>query len=73
MKYLEASSWRLMKFSMKKLEILKKDIKFRGGLLGLKYFLMILELPLLRYSMLILFVMSSTEVRSLVIVPSLKL
>ncbi|GJR86152.1 hypothetical protein Tco_0210163 [Tanacetum coccineum] len=31
--------------SMKKLEILKKNIKFRGGLLGLKDFLMILELP----------------------------
>ncbi|GJV60251.1 hypothetical protein Tco_1466351 [Tanacetum coccineum] len=34
--------------SMKKLEILKKNIKFKGGLLGLKYFLMILELLLLR-------------------------
>ncbi|GJV25391.1 hypothetical protein Tco_1378086 [Tanacetum coccineum] len=34
--------------SMKKLEILKKNIKFRGGLLGLKDFLMILELLLLR-------------------------
>ncbi|GJS63905.1 hypothetical protein Tco_0678469 [Tanacetum coccineum] len=29
--------------SMKKLEILKKNIKFRGGLLGLKAFLMLLE------------------------------
>ncbi|GJZ85325.1 hypothetical protein Tco_0650664 [Tanacetum coccineum] len=37
-----------MKLSMKKLEILKKNIKFRGGLLGLKDFLMILELPLPR-------------------------
>ncbi|GKD03419.1 putative reverse transcriptase domain-containing protein [Tanacetum coccineum] len=37
-----------MKLSMKKLEILKKNIKFRGGLLGLKDFLMILELLLLR-------------------------
>ncbi|GJR41999.1 hypothetical protein Tco_1310102 [Tanacetum coccineum] len=35
--------------SMKKLEILKKNIKFRGGLLGLKDFMMILELLLLRY------------------------
>ncbi|GJX16320.1 hypothetical protein Tco_0217152 [Tanacetum coccineum] len=35
--------------SMKKLEILKKNIKFRGGLLGLKDFLMILELLLLSY------------------------
>ncbi|GKE83386.1 hypothetical protein Tco_1557128 [Tanacetum coccineum] len=32
-----------MKLSMKKLEILKKNIKFRGGLLGLKAFLMLLE------------------------------
>ncbi|GJX50626.1 hypothetical protein Tco_0277471 [Tanacetum coccineum] len=38
-----------MKLSMKKLEILKKNIKFRGGLLGLKDFLMILELLLLSY------------------------
>ncbi|GJX50491.1 hypothetical protein Tco_0277336 [Tanacetum coccineum] len=37
-----------LKLSMKKLEILKKNIKFRGGLLGLKDFLMILELPLIR-------------------------
>ncbi|GJS18854.1 hypothetical protein Tco_0413326 [Tanacetum coccineum] len=37
-----------MKLSMKKLEILKKNIKFKGGLLGLKDFLMILELLLLR-------------------------
>ncbi|GJX63281.1 hypothetical protein Tco_0296181 [Tanacetum coccineum] len=36
--------------SMKKQEILKKNIKFRGGLLGLKDFLMILELLLLRSS-----------------------
>ncbi|GJT38040.1 hypothetical protein Tco_0937905 [Tanacetum coccineum] len=34
--------------SMKKLEILKKNIKFRGGLLGLKDFMMILKLLLLR-------------------------
>ncbi|GJU40186.1 ribonuclease H-like domain-containing protein [Tanacetum coccineum] len=34
--------------SMKKLEILKKNIKFRGGLLGLKGFMMILKLLLLR-------------------------
>ncbi|GJU52842.1 hypothetical protein Tco_1226556, partial [Tanacetum coccineum] len=34
--------------SMKKLEILKKNIKFRGGLLGLKNFMMILKLLLLR-------------------------
>ncbi|GKA25702.1 hypothetical protein Tco_0711811, partial [Tanacetum coccineum] len=34
--------------SMKKLEILKKNIKFRGGLLGLKNFLLIFELLLLR-------------------------
>ncbi|GJT38424.1 hypothetical protein Tco_0938289 [Tanacetum coccineum] len=33
--------------SMKKLEILKKNIKFRGGLLGLKDFMMILKLLLL--------------------------
>ncbi|GKE99030.1 hypothetical protein Tco_0022381, partial [Tanacetum coccineum] len=38
-----------MKLSMKKLEILKKNIKFREGLLGLKDFLMILELLLLRF------------------------
>ncbi|GKB37327.1 hypothetical protein Tco_0882269 [Tanacetum coccineum] len=38
----------IMKLSMKKLEILKINIKFRGGLLGLKDFLMILELLLLR-------------------------
>ncbi|GJT00911.1 hypothetical protein Tco_0822080 [Tanacetum coccineum] len=37
--------WKLL--SMKKLEILKKNIKFRGGLLGLKVFMMILELLLL--------------------------
>ncbi|GJR48589.1 hypothetical protein Tco_1316692 [Tanacetum coccineum] len=37
--------WKLL--TMKKLEILKKNIKFRGGLLGLKDFLMILELLLL--------------------------
>ncbi|GJS65845.1 hypothetical protein Tco_0680409 [Tanacetum coccineum] len=37
-----------MKLSIKKLGILKKNIKFRGGLLGLKDFLMILELLLLR-------------------------
>ncbi|GJZ67972.1 hypothetical protein Tco_0631212 [Tanacetum coccineum] len=39
-----------MKLSMKKLEILKKNIKFMGGLLGLKDFLMILELLLLSYA-----------------------
>ncbi|GJU93636.1 putative ribonuclease H-like domain-containing protein [Tanacetum coccineum] len=40
---------RKLQLSMKKLEILKKNIKFRGGLLGLKGFLMILELlPLSR-------------------------
>ncbi|GJU41032.1 hypothetical protein Tco_1193989 [Tanacetum coccineum] len=33
--------------SMKKLEILKENIKFRGGLLGLKDFMMILKLLLL--------------------------
>ncbi|GJV21474.1 hypothetical protein Tco_1370494 [Tanacetum coccineum] len=33
-----------MKLSMKKLEILKKNIKFRGGLLGLKSFLKLLLL-----------------------------
>ncbi|GJS07470.1 hypothetical protein Tco_0364266 [Tanacetum coccineum] len=37
-----------------KLEILKKNIKFRGGLLGLKDFLMILELLLLRFMLLLL-------------------
>ncbi|GJY10190.1 gag-pol polyprotein [Tanacetum coccineum] len=37
-----------MKLSMKKLEILKKNIKFRGGLLGLKDFMMFLKLLLLR-------------------------
>ncbi|GJR81030.1 hypothetical protein Tco_0151815 [Tanacetum coccineum] len=31
------------RLSMKKLEILKKNIKFRGGLLGLKVFLMLFE------------------------------
>ncbi|GJV60478.1 MAK10-like protein [Tanacetum coccineum] len=36
-----------MKLSIKKLEIMKKNIKVRGGLLGLKDFLMILELLLL--------------------------
>ncbi|GKF83548.1 hypothetical protein Tco_0245204 [Tanacetum coccineum] len=36
-----------MKLSMNKLEILKKNIKFKGGLLGLKDFMMILELLLL--------------------------
>ncbi|GKE92766.1 ribonuclease H-like domain-containing protein, partial [Tanacetum coccineum] len=40
---LEASSWCLMKLLMKKLKILKKNIKFRGGLLGLKVFLMLFE------------------------------
>ncbi|GKE74510.1 hypothetical protein Tco_1536551 [Tanacetum coccineum] len=43
MKCLEASSWCLMKLLMKKLEILKKNIKFKGGLLGLKYFLMLFD------------------------------
>ncbi|GKA84472.1 hypothetical protein Tco_0806067 [Tanacetum coccineum] len=43
-----------MKLSMKKLEILKKNIKFRGGLLGLKDFMMILELLLLRFVLLLL-------------------
>ncbi|GKA72053.1 hypothetical protein Tco_0778269 [Tanacetum coccineum] len=43
MKCLEASSWCLMKLLMKKLEILKKNIKFRGGFLGLKVFLMLFE------------------------------
>ncbi|GJS10028.1 hypothetical protein Tco_0366824 [Tanacetum coccineum] len=38
-----------LQLSMKKLEILKKNIKFRGGLLGLKDFLLILELLLLSY------------------------
>ncbi|GJY16408.1 hypothetical protein Tco_0386830 [Tanacetum coccineum] len=38
-----------LQLSMKKLEILKKNIKIRGGLLGLKDFLMILELLLLSY------------------------
>ncbi|GJT45903.1 hypothetical protein Tco_0954618 [Tanacetum coccineum] len=37
-----------MKLSMKKHEILKKNFKFRGGLLGLKDFMMILKLLLLR-------------------------
>ncbi|GJS97536.1 hypothetical protein Tco_0804504 [Tanacetum coccineum] len=37
----------IMKPLMKKLEILKKNIKFRGGLLGLKDFLMIFKLLLL--------------------------
>ncbi|GJZ58817.1 hypothetical protein Tco_0614633, partial [Tanacetum coccineum] len=37
-----------MKLSMKKLEIFKKNIKFRGGLLGLKDFMMILKLLMLR-------------------------
>ncbi|GJW89911.1 putative reverse transcriptase domain-containing protein [Tanacetum coccineum] len=36
-----------LQLSMKKLEILKKNIKFRGGLLGLKDFLNILKLLLL--------------------------
>ncbi|GKD91554.1 hypothetical protein Tco_1367061, partial [Tanacetum coccineum] len=44
MKCLEASSLCLMKLSMKKLEILKKNIKFRGGLLGLKVFIELLLL-----------------------------
>ncbi|GKC27890.1 hypothetical protein Tco_1035184 [Tanacetum coccineum] len=44
MKCLEASSWCLKKLSMKKLEILKINIKFRGGLLGLKVFLKLLLL-----------------------------
>ncbi|GJU14026.1 hypothetical protein Tco_1136422 [Tanacetum coccineum] len=38
----------IMKLLMKKLKILKKNIKFRGELLGLKDFLMILKLLLLR-------------------------
>ncbi|GJX73677.1 hypothetical protein Tco_0312272 [Tanacetum coccineum] len=38
----------IMELLMKKPEILKKNIKFRGGLLGLKDFLLILELLLLR-------------------------
>ncbi|GKF68564.1 hypothetical protein Tco_0198243, partial [Tanacetum coccineum] len=33
-----------MKLSMKKLEILNKNIKFRGGLLGLKAFLKLILL-----------------------------
>ncbi|GKC70530.1 ribonuclease H-like domain-containing protein [Tanacetum coccineum] len=37
-----------MKLSIKKLGILKKNIKFRGGLLGLKVFMMFLKLLLLR-------------------------
>ncbi|GJZ21990.1 ribonuclease H-like domain-containing protein [Tanacetum coccineum] len=40
---LEASSWCLMKLLMKKHKILKKNIKFRGGLLGLKVFLTLFE------------------------------
>ncbi|GJW70188.1 hypothetical protein Tco_0127105 [Tanacetum coccineum] len=40
--------------SMKKLEILKKNIKFRERLLGLKDFMMILELLLLRFVLLLL-------------------
>ncbi|GJQ89246.1 hypothetical protein Tco_0000385 [Tanacetum coccineum] len=39
----------IIKLSMKKLEILKENIKFRGGLLGLKDFMMILELLLLSF------------------------
>ncbi|GJX61302.1 hypothetical protein Tco_0294202 [Tanacetum coccineum] len=50
MKCLEASSLCLMKLSMKELEILKKNIKFWAGLLGLKDFLMFLKLLLLRVS-----------------------
>ncbi|GJU12617.1 hypothetical protein Tco_1135013 [Tanacetum coccineum] len=42
-------SLRKQNLSMKKLEILKENIKFRGGLLGLKDFMMIFELLLLRY------------------------
>ncbi|GJU18087.1 ribonuclease H-like domain-containing protein [Tanacetum coccineum] len=41
----------IMKLSMKKHEILKKNIKFRGGLLGLKAFL---KLLLLRFVLLLL-------------------
>ncbi|GJZ76539.1 hypothetical protein Tco_0641211 [Tanacetum coccineum] len=40
--------------SMKKLKILKKNIKFKGGLLGLKDFMIILELLLLRFVLLLL-------------------
>nr|GEY48391.1 hypothetical protein [Tanacetum cinerariifolium] len=40
-----------MKLSMKKLDILKKNIKFKGGLLGLKDFLTILKLLLLRINL----------------------
>ncbi|GKA72051.1 hypothetical protein Tco_0778267 [Tanacetum coccineum] len=40
---LEASSWCLMKLLMKKLKILKKNIKFREDCLGLKVFLMLFE------------------------------
>ncbi|GKD03069.1 hypothetical protein Tco_1178043, partial [Tanacetum coccineum] len=44
----------IMKLSMKKLKILKKNIMFRGGLLGLKDFMMILELLLLRVKLVLL-------------------
>ncbi|GKD63326.1 hypothetical protein Tco_1305434 [Tanacetum coccineum] len=48
-----------------KLEILKKNIKFRGGLLGLKDFLMILELLLLRFMLLLLINATGTKLQLL--------
>ncbi|GJR98371.1 hypothetical protein Tco_0270545 [Tanacetum coccineum] len=52
-----------MKLSMKKLEILKKNIKFRGGLLGLKAFL---KLLLLRFVLLLLSTTAGTKLMLLV-------
>ncbi|GKE97428.1 hypothetical protein Tco_0020779 [Tanacetum coccineum] len=43
-----------MKLSMKKVKILKKNTMFRGGLLGLKDFLILLELLLLLWKSLLL-------------------
>ncbi|GJZ00444.1 hypothetical protein Tco_0517873 [Tanacetum coccineum] len=55
-----------MKLSMKKLEILKKNIKFRGGLLGLKDFLMLLELLLLLWKLLLLLEVKTVKLMLLV-------
>ncbi|GKC57586.1 hypothetical protein Tco_1085184 [Tanacetum coccineum] len=54
--------------SMKKLEILKKNIKFRGGLLGLKAFLKLLLLSTASSQLLLLVYISTASVKLVLLV-----
>ncbi|GJY47044.1 hypothetical protein Tco_0436107 [Tanacetum coccineum] len=58
----------IMKLLMKKLEILKKNIKFRGGLLGLKAFLKLLLLSTASSQLLLLVYISTASVKLVLLV-----